>query len=119
MTEQEMKDRAQALINNGKLQVTEAKDLAKRSLPDTTAEIRVVSLSSLPDWKDHVENPTVLNLMWVWFIGYAEQQVVNSTTGKTVTSPFAMFDFVPSLMANFWKWATVIVVVVTLYFILK
>jgi hypothetical protein len=51
-----------------------------------------------------------LELFWAWLIGYAKQQVANSTEGKPVASPLAPFSFVASLMANWWKWLAILVV---------
>ena len=92
--------------------------LETREVPETF-HAALVPETTLPQWLDRIESPTPLNLMWAWFVGYAAQEVRNSTEGKPVDSPLAPFSSLTSLAANWWKYLSVIVLAfLVVYFLL-
>jgi hypothetical protein len=91
-----------------KLNTTSAKDLAdKVKVEPEILTPKPVEVKPVPELYIDI---SILHLFWTWLVGYAKQEVADSTGGKPVDNPFAPFSFAASLMANWWKWLAILVV---------
>lgn len=121
MTKEELKKRYE-MARKGIPEKIETKDL-RQILEETKGndemKLERVDVGVLPDYFSTIETPNILHLFWAWVVGYAAQEVRDSTTGAVVSSPLAVFSWVQSLAQNWWKYAIIFIALLIFFLLIR
>lgn len=119
LTEEEAREKVRRAIEESPEPLDASSDDQSQvnSKPPTPEIMPKVEVPPLPETPPPVV--TVLERMWAWFNGYADQQIINASEGRPVASPFSLF----SIVTNWQRYAIGIVILIVIiiagYFCLR